>query len=86
MKSPLPFKITVKRGNRCLILRQTGKSGLLAGADTEDLGAAGRASALGGGAAVLHFDALGSLHFFLGATLYAICLHDEPPTTKLHVG
>ena len=65
---------------------QTENSVLLAGADAEDLGATGRAGALGGGATILHFNGLGSLDFSLGATLYTISLHVQPPTTKLHSG
>jgi len=48
-------------------------SGLLA--DAEHFGAAARTNALGGGFTILHGNSLGVLHFLLGATLYAICLH-----------
>jgi hypothetical protein len=62
------------------------KPALLGGADAEDLGATGRAGSLGGGSAVLHLDGLGSFDFFLGATLYTICLHGTPPMTTLLLG
>jgi len=51
--------------------------------DLEHFGAANGADALGGGAAILHGDALGALHFPLGAALYTITLHETPPLVIL---
>ena len=48
-------------------------------ADLEHLGATNGANALGGGAAILHGDGFGVLHFPLGAALYTITLHGTPP-------
>ena len=44
-------------------------------ADSEHLGATGRACALGGRLAVLHGNAFSVFHFFLGLALYTISLH-----------
>jgi hypothetical protein len=51
----------------------------LLGADFEHFGAADGADALGGGAAILHRDGLGILHFSLGAAFNTISLHSNPP-------
>jgi hypothetical protein len=48
-------------------------------ADFEHLGATSRAYTLGSRTAVLHGDGLGVLHFLLGAALYTITLHLNPP-------
>ena len=47
----------------------------LAFANAEHLGAAAWANALGGWFTILHGNGLGVFHFFLGATLHAICFH-----------
>jgi hypothetical protein len=44
-------------------------------ADSEHLGAAGRANTLRSRLAVLHGNAFCVTHFFLGAAFYTICLH-----------
>ena len=44
-------------------------------ADSEYLGAAGRAGALSCRSLVLHDDALGVLDLFLGSALHTVCLH-----------
>ena len=46
-------------------------------ADSEHLGAAGWAYALGSRLAVLHGDGFSVAHFFLGSALHTICLHDS---------
>jgi hypothetical protein len=46
-------------------------------ADSEHLGAAGRANALRSRLAVLHGDGFGTAHIFLGAAFNAIGLHDS---------
>jgi hypothetical protein len=48
-------------------------------ADSEYLGATGRAYALSCRSLVLHDDALGVLDLFLGAALHAVCLHSTRP-------
>lgn len=48
-------------------------------ADSEHLGAASRADALGCWLAVLHRDGFGVLHFLLGAALNTISLHSVLP-------
>ena len=47
----------------------------LAFANTEHLGAASGANALGRGLTIFHSDALGVLHLFLRSALYTISLH-----------
>jgi len=44
-------------------------------ADAVHLGAAFWADTLGRRLAILHFDGLGILHFFLGPAFHAICFH-----------
>jgi hypothetical protein len=44
-------------------------------ADSEHLGATGRANTLRGRLAVLHGNGFCTAHFFLGAALYTIRLH-----------
>ena len=51
--------------------------------DTEHLGAANGADALGGRTTILHGDGLGALHLPLGAALYTITLHGTPPLVSL---
>ena len=52
---------------------------VLAFADAEHFGAAGRTDTLGRRFAVFHRDRFGTLHFLLGPTLHAICFHRIPP-------
>ena len=49
----------------------------LALADSEHLGAAGRANPLRRWLAVLHGDGFGAAHLLLAAAFYAISLHDS---------
>ena len=48
-------------------------------ADSEHLGAASRADALGSWLAILHSDGFGVLHFLLGAAFNTISLHSVLP-------
>ena len=70
-------ELTVPAGcRRCNRNQQCTEAVLaLAFANTEHLGAAVWAYALGGWFAILHGNGLGILHFSLGATLHAICFH-----------
>ena len=55
----------------------------LALADTENLGAAGGASTLGGRPLILQRDRFGAFHFNLFPAFHAISLHHAPPILSL---
>ena len=64
----------------------TQMDGLACLADLEDLGAAVRADAFGGRAAVLHRDLLGVLDLLLSPALNAIAFQILPPPSRVATG
>ena len=60
------------------------RAAYLALANTEHLGTAGRADALGGRLTVFHGDGLGVFHLLFAPTLHTVCLHVDSPFASVY--